>query len=236
MHGRSRSSHEMVTRLGVRCSTYAFATRTLQDGMGCGRSVDVDSFHGAPARERSQRVRPMTIPPAPPGSSTRALFGASSFHVVTIVCPGPEERRSTKRTERSARNVRVARARNAAPDVGAQRPGSGNATERNGPAPAMFTAKRVGARTGSDVGVATAAASASAVRGAARRGARDELDVEAVHARSLPVDDRGRQPQGHARLAPRARLRARATPARARPTPLRRTQADLRCVVFVGCG
>ncbi len=63
--------------------------------------------------------------------------------------PRPEERLSTKRTERSARNVRVARERNAAPGFGAQGPGSGNATERNAPAPVMLTAKRVGARTGS---------------------------------------------------------------------------------------
>src|SRR4249919_4318752 len=91
---RSRSSHEMVTRLGVRCSTYAFAIRTLQDGMGCDRSVDVDSSHGAPARKRSQRVRLMTIPSAPPEIAYSTLFGASSFHVVKIVCPGPEERRS----------------------------------------------------------------------------------------------------------------------------------------------
>src|SRR6187397_2210127 len=129
-HARlSRSSHETVTRLGVRCSTYAFAARTPQDGTGCGRTVDVDSFHGAPARTRSQRVRPMTIPPAPPEIVYSTLFGAASFHVVTIVCPGPEERRSTYRTVRSARNARVARARNAAPDVGAHRPGSRKATD-----------------------------------------------------------------------------------------------------------
>ena len=94
---------------------------------------------------------PITIPPAPSRIEYSSLFGASSFHVVTTVCPRPEESRSTKRTECSARNVRVARERNAAPGLRGPRPRQRKRDRAGAPAPAMLTAKRVGERTGSCV-------------------------------------------------------------------------------------
>src|SRR5918994_100957 len=92
--GTPGSNHESVTRRGVLCSTYAFETLVPQGEAGCGSSVDDDSSHGAPGCGRSHRLRPITIPPAPRRIAYSSLFGAWSFHVVTIVCPSPEERRS----------------------------------------------------------------------------------------------------------------------------------------------
>ena len=148
--GTAGSYQEIVTRRGVLLSTYAFATRDPHGDTGCGSTVDVDSFHAAPGFSRSQRLPPITIPPAPSRIEYSSLFGASSFQVVTSVRPRPEERRSTKRTERSVRNVRVALERNAA-RAWAPRAPAAETQRSETPRRPDVTAKRVGFRTASVV-------------------------------------------------------------------------------------
>ena len=199
---RARRGRTTRASRGAACvrSTYAFANLVPHGDTGWGSSVDVDSFHGAPGFARSQRLPPITIPPAPPRIAYSSLFGASSFHVVTIVRPRPEESRSTKSTERSARNVRVARARNAAPGFGAQRP-----RQRKGDG-----AKRAGARDVHREAGRRANRQRASCSSRGRKGApRFEAPLVAVPAISstsspstpppVPADDRRGQAQRHSR-------------------------------------
>ena len=117
------------------CSTYAFATRDPHGDTGCGSTVDVDSFHAAPG---FSRVPALAADHDPTGAvADRVLELVRRFEL-----PGGDERAPETRREaldeedgaqRAERPRRLREERR--PGLGAQGAGSGNATERNAPAP-----------------------------------------------------------------------------------------------------
>ena len=93
--GISGSSHESVTLSGVRPSTCASRIVEPHGGSGCGKTVVSDRAQAAPGAARSQRFRPITIPPAPSLIAYSSRLGACSFQVVSRVVPRPERSRSS---------------------------------------------------------------------------------------------------------------------------------------------